>query len=186
MPANDESLITKVRASDITAFEALFRAYHPVLFRQVWFRAQDPDLAEDIAQETFVRVWLNRTSLRPDSSFLSLLIRISGNLLKDHFKHEAVKFKSRDSIPPPARIDGDNPEDALQLTLLQEQIQAVANRYLPDRCRLVFVLSRIDGKSNTEIAELLRISQKTVENQLNLALKVLRKKLDPSLLKVVP
>ena len=93
MPANDESLISRVKASDVNAFETLFRTYYPLLFRQVWFRAHDADLAEDIAQETFVRVWLNRGSLKPAPSFLPLLLRIAANLLKDHFKHEAVKSK---------------------------------------------------------------------------------------------
>lgn len=184
MPPHDESLLRQVKDSSIEAFETLFRIYHPILFRQVWFKARNGDLAEDIVQETFVRVWQKRESLKPGKSFLALLVSISANLLKDHFKHEQVKTRNKDAIPPPARMEGDDPEEAVHLSLLQSEIHDAANRFLPDRCRTIFVLSRIEDKSNEEIAELLKVSRKTVENQLNHALNVLRKKLAPLLSKV--
>ena len=61
--------------------------------------------------------------------------------------------------------------------MLQERISAIINEDLPAKCRNVFRLSRLEGKSNREIADLLGLSVKTVENQINRALKVFRKRL---------
>ncbi len=176
-PGSDDPLVHRVRASDLQAFEELFGVYHPILFRQVWFKCRDSALADDITQETFLRVWLHRGSLWTGSSFLALLIRISGNLLKDHLKHEAVKSKHQMSVAGSASLPEDDPETASHLSLLQDAIQEAANRHLPERCRTIFVLSRIEGMDNAEIAEALQIRQKTVENHLNRALRVLRRKL---------
>ena len=61
--------------------------------------------------------------------------------------------------------------------MLQEEIQRIVNERLPDKCRTIFILSRIEGKSNPEIAALLDLSVRTVENQIYRALKVLKKNL---------
>ena len=61
--------------------------------------------------------------------------------------------------------------------VFQEEIQRLVNEKLPDKCRNIFILSRIEGKSNPEIAELLDLSIRTVENQIYRALKILKKNL---------
>ena len=61
--------------------------------------------------------------------------------------------------------------------MLQEEIQRVVNEKLPDKCRTIFILSRIEDRSNPEIAEILNLSTRTVENQIYRALKILKKNL---------
>ena len=61
--------------------------------------------------------------------------------------------------------------------VFQEEIQRLVNEKLPDKCRNIFILSRIEGKSNPEIAELLDLSIRTVENQIYRAIKILKKNL---------
>ncbi len=61
--------------------------------------------------------------------------------------------------------------------VFQEEIQRLVNEKLPDKCRNIFILSRIEGKSNPEIAELLDLSIRTVENQIYRTLKILKKNL---------
>ena len=73
--------------------------------------------------------------------------------------------------------DFDDPEAVNQAAMLQEEIQRIVNEKLPDKCRTIFILSRIEGKSNPDIAELLDLSVRTVENQIYRALKVLKKNL---------
>ena len=62
--------------------------------------------------------------------------------------------------------------------MLKEEIQRIVNEKLPDKCRSIFILSRLEGKTNPEIAEMLDLSIRTVENQIYRALKVLKKNLD--------
>ena len=158
------------------AFRTLFEEFQPGLFRSVVYRLRDADLAHDIVQETFIRVWQHRTRLKPHLPFFPYLLRISGNLIKDHFKYKNVRSKYEDDVPLPEKSRQDDPEAAFRVGALEDEITKVVNT-LPDRCRVVFLLSRIEGKSHAEIGEILGIAPKTVENQIRHALYVLRRKL---------
>ena len=177
MANQEKNLLTKVKNSDKTAFQQLFSDFHDTLFRFVAYRVQDSDLAEDITQETFLRVWKNRKSLIPEKSFFSLIARISTNLCYDHFRHIEVRNRHEDQIPQFGKSHFDDPEAVNQAEMLQEEIQRVVNEKLPDKCRAIFILSRIENRSNPEIAEILDLSTRTVENQIYRALKILKKHL---------
>ncbi len=173
----DKSLLQKIKQSDPDAFKDIFSKYQPILFKYIFYITKDYSLAQDIVQETFLKVWLNRKSLKPELSFLSLLNKISNNLIKDHFKREQIRDKHTQNVPSIFESINNNPETAFDFVLLENKINSIVEKHLPEKCRLIFVLSRVEGKSNQEIASLLNITKKTVENQLYHALKVLRKKL---------
>lgn len=177
MDNNEKSLLQKLKQSDRNAFQEIFRKYYPILFRYIFYRTKNYSLAQDIVQETFLKVWLNRRSLQPKLKFFPYIVKISSNLVKDHYKHEQVRNKYKNSIPIIENSINDDPDAALNFSLLEQQINIIVNNNLPEKCRTIFVLSRVEGKSNQEIADLLNISKKTVENQLYHALKVLRTKL---------
>ena len=69
MSEQEKDLLLRVKNSDKKAFQNLFSNYHDTLFRFVAYRVRDSDLAEDITQETFFRVWKKRSSLIPKKSF---------------------------------------------------------------------------------------------------------------------
>jgi len=173
----DEQFLIDVVASDMEAFKTLFEKYQPLLFRHTVYRLRNETVTHDIIQETFLRVWQHRTSLKPHLPFYPFLLRISRNLISDHVKHEKVRTRYQQEASVIAASEGDDPEQAFHLGKLKEEIMRVVNNNLGDRCRTVFLLSRIEGKSNTEIASLLGVSLKTVTNQITHALKVLRKEL---------
>ena len=81
------------------------------------------------------------------------------------------------ALPPPPVSESDNPEDALARDMLEEKLNMIINRNLAKRCRAIFLLSRFEGKSHQEIADILGLSVRTVEHQINHALKVIRKNL---------
>ena len=104
-----------------------------------------------------------------------MIARISTNLCYDHFRHMEVRNRHQPLIPEYGKSHFDDPEAVNQATMLQEEIQRIVNEKLPDKCRTIFILSRIEGKSNPDIAKLLDLSVRTVENQIYRALKVLKK-----------
>ena len=177
MSEQETILLQKVKNSNQEAFKKLFSNFHDTLFRFVAYRVKDSDLAEDITQETFLRVWKNRNSLIPEKSFFSLIARISTNLCYDHFRHMEVRNRHEDKIPEFGKSHFDDPEAVNDAKILQDKIQNIVNEKLPDKCRAIFILSRIEGHSNPEIAEILNLSIRTVENQIYRALKVLKKNL---------
>ncbi len=177
MAESDEQLIARVRASDTQAFRLLFEKYQPLLFRNLLFTTRSTDTAHDIVQETFLRVWNHRTSLQPDLSLLAYLLRISNNLVRDHAKHREVRRRLEGDVPLPTLSIGDDPEQALYMTMLQEKLSGVVRTKLPAKCREIFLLSRLEGMTNSEVANQLGVSMKTVENQITRALKILRRHL---------
>jgi len=173
----DIQLLEQIKSSDMEAFRMLFDRYQPALFRQVLFQIGQTDLAHDIVQETFMKVWEHRRSLKPHLSFPGYVFRISRNLIRDNIKHQKIRRLTDKYIPSPSLSENDDPNEALQLTLLQEQITSIINNDLPKRCREIFLLSRFEGKTHQEIADLLHLSVRTVEHQIIHALKLMRKKL---------
>jgi RNA polymerase sigma-70 factor, ECF subfamily len=172
----DTLLLEQVKDSDVGAFRQLFERYQPILFRQVFFQTRETDLAHDIVQQTFISVWEHRRSIKPHLSFLAYILRISRNLIYDAVKHQKVRDRIDVTLPPPAKSELDDPAEALHLSMLQEKITSLINR-LPQKCRQIFLLSRMEGKNNQEIADSLHLSVRTVEHQISNALKVLRKQL---------
>jgi RNA polymerase sigma-70 factor, ECF subfamily len=177
----DEQLLRGVVSSDMQAFRTLFDKYQPILFRHLFFRLRDADVSHDIIQEIFLRVWERRTSLKPELPFLAYLLRIGGNLIIDHVRHVQVRLRHNERLAAEHPSSGDDPEEAYRQKVLEEEIRRIVNNDLSDRRRSIYLLSRTEGMSNGEIAQMLHISIKTVENQLTSALKVLRKKLAPFL-----
>jgi RNA polymerase sigma-70 factor (ECF subfamily) len=177
MEKSEQELLRQVRRSDTEAFRELFRRFQPVVFRRALYQMRDADAAHDIVQETFVRIWKIRGDLKPDLSFLALALRISENLIRDAARHRQTRERLRDRVPQGELSEGDDPEEALKLSALQEKVREVLNEQMGERCRTIFLLSRFERMSNREIADMLKIREKSVENQISRALKILRKNL---------
>ena len=175
MPIDEKTLIRNVKNSKKSSFQKLFFQFHDQLFRFVVYRVQDADIAKDITQETFLRIWEKRGSLQPEKSFFSLLARISTNLCYDHFRYTEVRIRNRDRIPEYGKSHFDNPEEVVQAQAIEKIIRKLVNEKLPQKCRIIFILSRIEGLSNQEISLKLGLSIRTVENQIYRALKILKK-----------
>lgn len=175
--STDSELLEQIRNSDAEAFRTIFDRYQPLLYRKALFQTGQSDFAHDIVQETFIRIWLHRRSLKPQLSFLAYAFRISGNIIRDEARHRKTRQKVDPVLPPTGTSELDKPDESLQHDMLGERLQEILNRKLADRCRTVFILSRFEDKSHQEIAQLLGISVRTVEHQISHALKVIRRHL---------
>lgn len=172
----EKDLMQRMKQGDQDAFQDLITAYHDLLFRTIYTKIQHVELAQDLTQDTFVKIWIKRQILRPEQSFFAILAKIGINLAQDAFRHRQVRAKYQDHVRMLSEKPAGNPQDLLEKDELEQQIAKTVAEDLPERCRLVFMLSRIEGYSNGEVAALLGISKKTVENQLGKAMKILRKK----------
>ena len=109
--------------------------------------------------------------------FFSLIAKISTNLCYDHFRHVEVRRRHESLIPVDQNINTNKPEADILGSSLEKEIQKIVEHDLPEKCRQVFILSRVENLSNNEISKKLGISIRTVENQVYRAIKILRKKL---------
>lgn len=175
----DAELTRAIKAADHQAFKVLYYRYFEALFRFLWRQTSDDELAKDLLQEVFSRVWKNRENLDPQQSLKSYLYRIGHNLVIDHRRQSSHKPEYLEDNPAnePAYFVEENFD-------LREKIQATIAA-LPEPVRLVFTMNRFDGIKYAEIAAMLDISVKTVEARMSKALAILREKLAPFLTNIV-
>jgi RNA polymerase sigma-70 factor (ECF subfamily) len=171
---DDTNAWEALQRGDAAAFRCLFERYHATLLNDAYRLTADKDMARDIVQEVFLKIWNKKEQLTIQSSGKAYLrravVNCSLNFLRTHRRH---LFEMSEQMSEP--ID-ESPER--MIALMETETQEARVRYaietLPEKCRLVFVLSRFEKMSHKEIAIEMNISVKTIENQITKAIKMLR------------
>lgn len=169
----DNELILLLKQSDKDAFTALYKKYWSQVYNFSRLYLTGKDAAEEVVQEVFIKIWESRDFMRQEDNFKGLLFIITRNLIfNQHRKSLNEDFYKMTVIS--AMESSYDIEEEIEAKNLSDYIDLLINE-LPPRRREIFNLSRKENKSYKEIAELLHISEKTVENQISEALKYLRK-----------
>jgi RNA polymerase sigma-70 factor (ECF subfamily) len=175
---NDKSLFLTIADGDKHAFDELFRKYYAQLVRFAMGYLHDGQQAEETVQDVFVRLWENAPSISIETSVLAYLYTSVRNQSLNTLKHEAIK-KKYEQEQAAAAIE--NPGDSGEKINLPyfRRLLAKAVGELPEKCREIFEMAKFEGLTYDEIAEYLQVSEKTVENQMGIALKKLRDAMIP-------
>lgn len=171
----DDELLKNIASGDRQAFTALFHRYWEEMYRSAYFVTRDREISMDVIQEVFVWMWENRESwtISNTKSYLQAAVKykVANEIRKG--KLRSVAFEGwKDRVNSRQMVD--NWE--LEVKELQRIIRDFTGQ-LPPRCQEIFRLSRFEHMSNREIADRLNISEKTVENQITIALGRLRRHL---------
>jgi RNA polymerase sigma-70 factor (ECF subfamily) len=175
--AQDRLLLERLRQGDERAFEEIFRAWYPTLVRIAGALLKEQERAEEIVQDVLLELWRRREQLSGEGSAHAYLIRSTRNRSLNAIRHERIERREApflaqsDVTPALALADLEGEEIGVALTT------AVAA--LPDRCREVFQMSRVEGLKYQEIATALGVSVKTVEAHMGRALRLLRESMSP-------
>ena len=157
-------------------FEALFNDHYSRLCAYAYNFLKEQEGSEEIAQEVFFKLWINRADIKIERSMESYLYRSVRNACLNLIKHinirEKYKEHNKEEIEYEEQIDKD-PVNASELEL---KIRASID-LLPEQRKKIFILSRYEQLKYKEIAAQLGISVKTVENQMGKSLQFLRKEL---------
>ena len=176
---SETELIIGAQSGDRSAFSELVRLHTRGVFNVVYRMCGDALIAEDAAQETFLRAWQNLSSYRPQTSLRNWLYRIAFNAGMDMLRKEK-RILPTDIEDLPLTDDRPSPESMAsqkeRTALVQKAILS-----LPDASRAVLVLKEYEGMSYREIADALDIPLGTVMSRLNYARKLLKEKLEPKL-----
>ena len=168
-------LFEKIKSGDEKAFEALFRQYYPHLCLYATQILGNPSAAEEIVQELFVRLWEKREETEIETSLKNYLFRSVKNHCLNLIKHNQIKNKySQKILAENESFSAENDFES-QTELFRKIEESIAE--LPEKRQKIFRLSRQEGLKYREIAEKMKISIKTVETQMGLAIKTLREKL---------
>jgi RNA polymerase sigma-70 factor (family 1) len=170
---SEEELVVLLREDELNAFKELYKRYWKKLYGAAYKRLKSKELSEEIVQELFTNLWFKRQSIHINHGVASYLYSSVMHYVIDHYRKESVREKYRESFHIIHNDTDNSTEDAILLKELTETIESEIS-HLPEKCRSVYTLSRIENKTNKEIALHLGISEKTVENHLTKALKRLQ------------
>ena len=136
----------------------------------VFYRSGNTDVATDIAQETFLKIWEKQKTVRPEK-VKGLLFKIAGDLFVSHYRREKRSFQFFSHFI--LNGEEESPEEIYAFKQLKSNYEK-ALKNMPEKQRTVFLLSRAENLKYAEIAEMLNISVKAVEKRMNGALALLR------------
>jgi RNA polymerase sigma-70 factor (family 1) len=178
MPSNlDIDLISKLCHDDVRAFDKLYDIYSNKLYRFAFSLLKNNEDSEGIVQETFLRIWTNRKGLNPSKSFKSYIFAICYNLIIDKLRKGLKEKEFLNNLGNYFNAATVSVENEVDYNIIKSQIDELVEE-LPKKRKVIYKLSREKGLSHKEISEHLNISVKTVENQINLALRFLKERLD--------
>ncbi len=154
-------------------YEWIFRQYYQNLCNYANSWLKDMDAAEEVVQNTFVKLWEKRDAMTIDSSVKSYLYKAVYNASINEIRHRKVREEYMHM-----QKDGQVTEQITKGSVreLEQRIEKALGT-LPEQCRLIFRMSRFEELKYREIATVLNISVKTVENQMGKALRLMRENL---------
>lgn len=169
---SDEELSVLLFKGNNAAFEEIFNRYWSVLYSAAYKRLKNHEGAEEIVQDLFTLLWSKRESIQIHTSLLGYLFTATRYMVLNHIQKNAVRQNYKETLQLLKTYDNST-EDTIFLNDLNRNIEREVN-HLPPKCRSVFELSRKEHKTNREIAEVLGISEKTVEGHLTKAIRQLK------------
>lgn len=172
----EEDWIIALQNGDEKGFEQIYQKYWPKLFSAAYNHTRIRETAQEIVQEVFVSLWVNRSTVTIHTNLQGYLLRAVRNKIYDHFDKQNVrsKYELFVSVQQPNAINFT--EQEVIYSELDELVHMEIN-VLPETTRQVFQLSRFNGFTIPEIADEMQVSVKTVEYHLTKALKHLRLRL---------
>jgi len=176
---HDEYILEEIGAGKSWALEVLFEKYYTSLCRFAMRFTDNHEDAEELVVDVFVDIWKRHETLAISKSIRVYLYAAVKYKALEHIKNTRHKtFLSIDDYSSEALYENVDPNEVFAAKETQQYyLQAVKS--LPAQCQLIFTMHKMDGLKYAEIAEILNISVKTVENQMGKALKHLRSYLLP-------
>lgn len=167
----DKEYVRELKNGSIFAFNQLFESYSSRLYAFGLKYLKSEADAEELVQDVFLKIWRNRAKIKVDESFHSYLFTIAFNQIRDYFRYKGLYLDLEVNM---STNQGDNStETSIVYRSVLEQIATLLEK-LPPKKQQIFRLSRFEGKSAKEIAALVGVSPKTVDNQISEVIKFLR------------
>jgi RNA polymerase sigma-70 factor (ECF subfamily) len=185
-PASDAAVMLRVAAGDEAGFDYLVQKYHRAMIHFLFRMVRNQAIAEEMAQEVFLRVYRSRESYRAEAKFTTWLYRIATNLAVNHArdtKHERTAQTVYLDAPDPetgTTPDVADEEPSAEQNMLREERMAAIRTHvmaLPERQRMAVLMHKYQGMDYRQIGEVLKLSESATKSLLFRAYQTLRDKL---------
>ncbi|MCE6992623.1 RNA polymerase sigma-70 factor [Dyadobacter sp. CY323] len=174
---SDIELFEKLcRDDDLSAFKALFERYWLKLYAAAKSRLANEDEAKDCVQDVFLNIWSKRSTLTvPDSVKAYLFISLKNKILNT-IQHRLTDERHRQRYLEEVDNRYQETDPGLEMSELEDVIKDEVSR-MPEQMRRIFILSKDEGLTGAQIADMLSISHQTVRNQISTSLKRIRQRI---------
>ena len=173
---NDEELMEEIKAGNMLAFDELYRKYSRRLHKFSYSMLKSTEDAENIIQDVFLNLWLNRDKVDKSSSVRYYIFTIAYNSAISVIRKRIKDSNYIDYVKTLKDMVQESVDLQVEYRELDEKLNKIIET-LPARQKEVYLLSRVEGLKYSEIAERLDISLNTVENHLSRALNHIRRRL---------
>lgn len=176
MAENNEinGLLQSLTKDSFPAFEKLYNLYSGKLYNfMMRISSGNQYMAEEVVQQTFIRLWETREKVNPNENFISYLCTIARNMAMNMYQHQTVEYVYTEYMLKNSPDRDYQTEENTDLHFLNDYIDSLAEQLPPSR-KKIFLLSKRQGYTNKEIAAMLGVSESTVATQLSLAVKFMR------------
>ena len=174
---NEEKLIIEeLKRGSMSAFSELYETYSGLLYSFAKSLLKSEIEAEDIVQDTFIKVWVKRMDISPEYSFKSYLFTIAKHQIISDFRRKVIQMDIEACTDPSLLMFDKTPETEVMNQELAQLIDNSVKNLNPLQSK-VFIMSKLDGMSLEEISRELDIPLQTVKNNLTIAMKILRSQL---------
>ena len=171
---NRSELLQSLKEGSFSAFEKLYNLYSGKLYNfMMRLSSGNQYMAEEVVQQTFIRLWEVREKVDPTENFVSYLCTIARNLSMNMNQHQTVEYIYTEYLLKSNPDRDHQTEESTDLRFLNDYIDSLAEELPPSR-KKIFLLSKRQGYTNKEIAEKMGVSESTVATQLSLAVKFMR------------
>ncbi len=176
-PIDDEKkLLTQLKVGEETAFDLLYHRYSNRIYGKLLRLTKSAEVSEELLQDLFMKVWERRERIDPALPFKSYLFRIAEHLVCDYYRHAAKDRRVYDHLLQVGMSHERPFDEEHEHQLYQQNLDRLqeAVGQLPQKCREVYTLCKIEGKSYREVASQLDMSTATISNHMTKANKLIR------------
>ncbi len=154
-------------------FKQLFDKHFDAVRNYIWYRSGNSELASDVAQETFLKLWEKRP-YSDKTKLKGLLFKMAGDIFVSTYRKQMTELRFKTSLE--RRFESITPEETLNHNELKKRYETALNK-MPENQRVVFLMNRMDKMKYREIAEVTGIGIKAVEKRMSQALKLLKQEI---------
>ena len=179
--SGEEKELTALKNGSYQAFEAIYKRYAGKLYNFIMTLSHgDCYMAEEIVQSVFIKLWEVHREIDPEKSILSFLSVIAKNMLINKYQRQTMEYLYQEFVQNEEPACDTIMEKEIDAKWLEQFIDELIEQLPPSRKR-IFILSRKKYLSTKQIAKIMQISVSTVETQLWLAVKFIRKHFEKNL-----
>ncbi|NLO01344.1 MAG: RNA polymerase sigma-70 factor [Bacteroidales bacterium] len=180
----DKDLVENLQKGDLEAFCIIYKKYSGKLYSFGLKHLQSQADAEGLVQSVFMKLWETHKNLKKELSFNSFLFTIAYNEICNRYRERRVRQKYISQTLYLSSMPSTAVEDKINNKSLIEYVEQIINK-LPDRQKVIFVKSKLEDRSNKEIAKELGLAPATIENYLSKSLKFIRNCIHSESLRII-